>query len=399
MQRVTNPEGVMTALQSVAATTEPVERARALALELALTAAAHDRDASFPFANFDRLRDERLLNLTVPAHMGGDGEGLATACKVIELIAGGEPSTALVHAMHLIYHAVGARSKTWSPPAHERMVRDSLGGISLINVLRVEPDLGTPSRGGLPSTTATPVDGGWSISGHKMYSTGCPILGYHLVWARTPGDDPMVGYFAIPGDTPGIRIVETWDHMGMRATGSHDTLYEDVRIPAELALDLRRPAEHFPPDPVQWSWNNLVLAALYHGIALAARDWLVGYLHERVPSNLGASLATLPRFQSSVGEMEALLMSSDRLIYTLAAQIDATGYSPEVSAETSVAKMIATNNAVKAVDIAITLIGNPALSRTNPLERYHRDVMCSRIHMPQDDMVLSGAGKTALGVQ
>ena len=62
------------------------------------------------------------------------------------------------------------------------------------------------------------------------------------------------------------------------------------------------------------------------------------------------------------------------------------------------AKYVATNNAVKAVDIALSLIGNPGLSRTNPLERHHRDVLCGRIHMPQDDMILLTTGKKALGI-
>lgn len=384
------------------ATTAPPEvlpRIAKLSATFADGAAEHDRDGSFPFENFEGLREAQLLNLTVPVSYGGQGVGLATACKAVELVARGEPSTALVYAMHLIYHAVGGRSGRWSRPAYERMVNDSLNGISLINVMRVEPELGTPSRGGLPLTTATPVDGGWSLSGHKLYSTGAPMMGYYLVWARTAGDDPMVGYFAVPADSPGVRIVETWDHMGMRATGSHDTIYDDVRIPADYALDVRKPADHLPPDPVQWGWNNLVLAALYHGIATAARDWLIGYLHDRKPANLGASLATLPRFQAAMGEIEALLFASDRLIYTLAEEFDRESFTSGRAGQSSMVKMIATNNAVKAVDIGLGLIGNPALSRTHPLERYHRDVLCSRIHMPQDDMVLAGAGRTALGLE
>ena len=361
-------------------------------------AAEHDRDASFPFENFDALFDAGLMNLTVPERFGGHGAGLVAACRATEAIARGEPSTALVYAMHVIYHAVGSRAPRWSQGPYEQMARDSVAGLAPINVMRVEPELGSTSRGGLPSTTATPVDGGWSISGHKLYSTGCPILSYYLVWARTAGDEPSVGYFTVPADAPGIRIVETWDHMGMRATGSHDTIYEEVRIPADFALDVRKPGEWVPPDPVQGAWNNLVLAALYHGIAVGARDWFVGYLHERVPANLGASLATLPRFQSAVGEMQAHLWTSDRLIYGLADQLDREGYSGQLSSQTSMAKLVATNNAVKVVDIAMGLIGNPGLSRTNPLERHHRDVHCSRIHVPQDDMVLSIAGKAALGV-
>ncbi|MGH2611255.1 MAG: acyl-CoA dehydrogenase family protein, partial [Tepidiformaceae bacterium] len=131
-------------------------------------------------------------------------------------------------------------------------------------------------------------------------------------------------------------------------------------------------------------------------IACAARDWLVGYLHERVPSNLGAPLATLPRFQMAVGEMEALLMTSERLLYGLAREIDAG--SREAVAQTSAAKYVANSNSVRAVEIGLSLTGNPGLSRHNPLERHYRDVLCSRIHIPQDDQVLTGAGRTALGL-
>jgi alkylation response protein AidB-like acyl-CoA dehydrogenase len=376
-----------------------IDAAEELARDFAERAAHYDRTAEFPFANFERLRGAGILNLTVAERYGGQQAGLELACRVIERIAAGEPSTALVYAMHLIYHALPARTGTWNAIAHERMCREALKGIALVNVMRVEPELGTPTRGGLPSTIAERVAGGWRLTGRKMYATGSPLLRYFITWARTAGDDPAVGWFAIPREAPGWRIAETWDHMGMRATGSHDLLLEGVEIADEYALDVRKPPDWLPPDPAQGAWNNLVLAALYHGIARAAATWLKGYLHERKPSNLGASLATLPRFQSAVGEMEALLFTSERLIYDLAAEIDRAGARGKAASQTSMAKYVATNNAVKAVDIALSLVGNPGLARTNPLERHHRDVLCSRIHMPQDDMVLLMTGKAALGIQ
>ncbi len=338
-----------------------------------------------------------LLSLTVPRECGGGGAGLAEACAVVEQIAGGEPSTALVFAMHLIYHAVG-REGVWDREFHARICKESVEGIALINVLRVEPALGTPTRGGLPDTTARRTADGWQLDGHKLYATGSPLLRYFLTWARTADDPPLVGWFAVPRDTPGMRIVETWDHLGMRATASHDVIFEAAQVPDWSAVALRRPEEWPRMDPITASWNNLVLSALYHGIARAAAEWLGGYLHERTPGNLGASLATLPRHQAAMGEIQALLFASDRLIYGLARDIDAAGYADLAPAQTSLAKYVATNNAVRTVDIALSLVGNPGLSRSNPLERYHRDVLCSRIHVPQDDMVLAAAGRAALGV-
>jgi len=371
-----------------------LDRVAALAADFATRAGAHDRDASFPFENFAALRDAGLLSLTIPQDLGGLGEGLVTTCRVIEQVARGDAATALVLAMHYIYHATFARARRWPPGMQERLCRESNHGIALINVVRVEPELGTPARGGLPATAATRTADGWRLNGHKLYATGSPILAYYFVWARTAGDQPQVGYFLVPRAAPGVRIVETWDHMGMRATGSHDLLLEDVSLPEDHALELRPPAGWSPPDPAIAGWNTLTLTALYHGIATAARDWLVRYLHERVPANLGASLATLPRMQEAVGRIQALLYTNAQLIYSLAAEIDAGNLA--ATSRAGIVKYTATTNAIEAIEIALSLVGNPGLSRHHPLERHHRDVMCSRIHSPQDDQILLNAGKAVL---
>lgn len=389
----------MTASTRARQLSEAASVASDLAVGFASRAGDHDRDASFPFENFELLHQSGLLNLTVPVEFGGMGAGLGVTCKVVEEIACGDASTALVYAMHVIYHAVFGRARRWPPALHERLCRESIDGVALINVMRVEPELGTPARGGLPATTATRTAEGWHLSGHKIYATGSPLLRYFLVWARTAAETDettRVGYFLVPNDLAGVSIDETWNHLGMRATGSHDLILDDVAVPADHALDLRAPADWAPPDPNLAGWNTLILTALYHGVARAARDWLVRYLHERVPANLGAPLATLPRFQSAVGEIEALLYASDRLIYGLAAEID-QGH-VHASSKASLVKINATNNAIRAVDIALGLIGNPGLSRNNPLERHHRDVLCSRIHTPQDDMIVLATGRAALGM-
>src|SRR5665213_2760343 len=215
-----------------------VARAEELSADFALTAADYDRTAAFPFANFAALQSAGLLSLTVPSAFGGLGQGLATACDVVARIAAGEPSTALILAMHYIYSAVSALGGSWDADASRQLWQESVEGIALINVMRVEPDLGTPARGGMPTTTATPTAQGWHISGHKLYATGSPILRYLVVWARTAGDDPQVGWFLVPNGSPGVSYVETWDHLGMRATGSHDLILDGVEIPAHFALDV-----------------------------------------------------------------------------------------------------------------------------------------------------------------
>ena len=374
-----------------------VTRGEGIARDFATRAAEIDRTGAFPFANFEALHDAGLLNLTVSKRHGGQGTGLSTICRLIQSIAVGEPSTALVLAMHYIYHAYPALSGRWKGPVHDAMCEASLKGIALVNVMRVEPELGTPTRGGMPATTAKRTPNGFAISGHKLYATGSPLLEHFVTWGRTDDADPLVGWFMVPRGAAGLRIEETWDHLGMRGTGSHDLVLDNVAIPAGNALDIRPPNGWLTPDPENGAWNNLVLSALYLGVARSAQTWLTGYLHERKPSNLGAALATLPRFQAAAGEMETLLWTAERLVGTLAAEADANGYSARHTYETALAKSVATTNAIRAVDIGLALIGNPALMRAHPLERHHRDVLCSRIHMPQDDMVALMAGRAALG--
>jgi alkylation response protein AidB-like acyl-CoA dehydrogenase len=367
----------------------------ALARDFAGRAGAHDRDNSFSFENFERLSQAGLLNLTVPQRYGGQGRGLAEVCTVVGKIAEGDPSTALVLAMHYTHHAAIARSESWPEHLRGRVARDAVSGVALVNALRVEPELGTPARGGLPATTAEEVPEGWRISGHKIYSTGIPALRWLLVWARTAGEAPLVGLWLVPRSSAGIRVVETWDQLGMRATGSHDVILENVIVPREHAVDLRPSAAWAERDPVQAAWSALSVAALYDGIARAAADWLRDYLERRIPSNLGAPLATLPRFQEAVGRIEGLLAANRRLVRGAAAETDAG--EPPSPEESGLVKSTVTNNAVLAVEIALSLTGNPGMSRHHPLERHYRDVLSGRVHTPQDDSVFLAAGRAALG--
>jgi hypothetical protein len=286
--------------------------------------------------------------------------------------------------------------RLWPAETVDRLGRDAATGRSLINALRVEPELGTPARGGLPTTLARREPTGWRLTGHKIYSTGIEILSWYAVWARTDEPEPRVGYFLVPADASGIRIVESWNHLGMRASGSHDAILDAVALPPEAAVDIRPPAGWQPPDPVTIAWNTLLVAALYDGIARSARDWLIGFLRDRIPSNLGAPLSSQPRFQDAVGGIEAMLAVNARLLRGAAAEVDG-GRPPDV-AESGLLKMTIADNAIGVVEQALKLTGNPGLSRNNPLERHYRDVLCARIHTPQDDMVRLTAGRIALGV-
>lgn len=359
-----------------------------LTARFAAGAARHDREASFPHENFERLHELGLLALTVPRALGGLGASLEQTARVVAAVARGEPSTALVLTMQYLHHASNRHATRWPRHLREQVARDAVEEGALINALRVEPDLGTPARGGLPATTARRTPEGWRISGRKVYSTGVPRLTWLAVWARSDDEVPLVGSWLVRKDTPGITIVETWDHLGMRATGSHDVIFDDVLVPLDHAVDVAPFGTVQELDAELLTWMSVLLSSIYDAVARSARDWLAHWLQERVPANLGAPLSSLPRFQEALGLIDTWLFSNATLIESAAAGRIAPADSFRI-------KYLVTNQAIQVVEKAIELSGNPGLSNANPLQRHYRDVLCSRIHTPQNDTILINSGRAA----
>jgi alkylation response protein AidB-like acyl-CoA dehydrogenase len=358
---------------------------------LEATAEEHDRTGDFPAKGIQAVHDAGLLTLTVGTRYGGPGGGLADTVRTLTELGRGDPSVALISAMTLFAHAAQARTDAWPADAYAEVLAESAERPTLINALRVEPDLGSPSRGGLPATTARRTADGWEVTGHKIFSTGAVALRWMQVWARTDEDPVRTGAFLVRGDSPGITVDRTWSHLGLRASRSDDVTFDAVRVADGAVVGLAEPGPQGGDPGGLRAWNALGIAAIYLGVAQAARDWLAGYLRERVPTNLGRPLASLPRFQQEVGEIQAALVTSSTLLDSAAAAADRGE-----SVDAGIAKTVTTRAAIDAVQRAVALIGNAALTQHNPLERHLRDVLCGRIHTPQDDAVLGAAGRAVL---
>ncbi|WP_405015987.1 acyl-CoA dehydrogenase [Kitasatospora sp. NBC_00070] len=365
-----------------------------LTAALAARAAEHDHAASFPHEGVELVHRAGLLTATVHPRHGGPGARLADTVRILRALGEGDPAVALVTAMTLFTHAAQARAPHWPEEPMAELLAESAGRPVLLNALRVEPELGSPVRGGLPATIAQLRDGQWELTGRKIFSTGAVALRWMLVWARTDEPEPRVGFFLVRADRPGLTIEPTWDHLGLRASRSDDVLLDAVRVPYEHTALLAAPGADGGRDATAGAWNSLGLTALYLGVARAAQHWLTGFLHERVPTALGAPLATLPRFQSAVGGIDIALSGAERMVGALAAAVDAG--EPGAAEESAGAKLIGTRAAIDAVQQAVALVGNHGLTRRHPLQRHLRDVLCSRVHTPQDDTLLLAHGRAAL---
>jgi len=305
-------------------------------------------------------------------------------------VAQGEPSTALILIMQYLNARRLGVDASWPADVRRQVAQSIAQDGALINALRVEPELGTPARGGLPATTARRAADGWRISGEKIYSTGSVGLSWFLVWGRSDDADPLVGAWLVPASAAGIRIEEEWDHLGMRATCSHRVVLEEVWVPLENAVNVSRWSAPRPALNEEESlWMAVLLGTLYDAVARAAQREFIRFLQQRVPANLGQPLASLPRFQELTGRIETLLFTSRTLL-------DSASAGQIAAADAAKVKQVTIDNAIRSVQLMVEHIGNHALTRASPLERHLRNVLCGRIHTPQDDVIFTAAGKAAL---
>ncbi|UGT63149.1 acyl-CoA dehydrogenase family protein [Nocardia asteroides] len=372
------------------------EAAFAAALaRIAELAPGHDAAGRFPAAAFELLRPTGVLALTVPVELGGLGKGIAEAVEVIERIGAADPSVGLILQWNYVNHlALRHPDNPWPRALAEQVLRSAATDGTLINGVNVERELGSLSRGGLPATTATRLaSGDWRIDGEKAYATGISGLSWFTVTASTAEPEPKIATFLLDRSARDWEVLPTWNHLGLRASDTQSVLFSGTVVPHARLVDLRDPKGRPLPRPGRQALP-LLLAANYNGVAIATRDWLVRYLHTRVPTALGAPLATVPRFHDRVGEIEAAIQTSRALLRQGVAALVAGERSPLFG----LAKHVATATAIRVTESALDLTGNPGLDRRNPLERHHRDAMVGRIHTPQSDAVLAQLGRDAIAL-
>jgi len=367
-----------------------------LADRFAQRAAVHDRENSFPFENFDELRTTGYSRLTVPAEFGGEGASLTELLLAQERLARGDASTALGIGWHLAVVGKLAETRTWPAAAAELVFRDVARRGALVNSAASEVETGSPSRGGRPTTTARRVPGGWRLTGRKAFTSLAPVLDYAVVSASFEGTDGG-GWFLVRVWSPGVAVEETWDALGMRATGSHDLVLQDVFVEdGDLVEEFGRSSTCQVGMGAGAGWA-LHIPAVYLGIARAAQDFALEYARTRRPNSLAGPIADQPHVRALLGQNEIDLLAARSTLYTVSNRWDDE---PERRLELvpllGAAKVLAVNLALQIVDRAMRVTGIAGLSRQLPLERLYRDVRAGLHNPPMEDAVLVNLARAAL---
>lgn len=355
-----------------------------IAAQIGARAGDHDRDGSFVAENYDLLREAGLIGAAVPVELGGDGLDYATLCGIVRRLGKSCGSTALAFSMHC--HQVAVAAWRWR---HMQAPTDGLlRRVAAENLVLVSSGGSDWLQG---SGTATRVEGGFLINARKIFSSGCQAGS--ILMTSAVYDDPEAGasvlHFGVPLGAEGVTILDTWDVMGMRGTGSHDVELKDVFL-ADAAVSGRRP---------QGKWHPLfhiismiafpLIYAAYVGVAEGARDAAIEAARKK-PVNAG--LIAL------AGEMQNAFWTADTALDAMIATAETAAPGPETTSAVMTGRTVAGRAAIRTAELALEVAGGAAFYKGSLVERAFRDVQGARFHPLQEPAQKELGGRVALGL-
>ncbi|WP_253781716.1 acyl-CoA dehydrogenase family protein [Nocardia amikacinitolerans] len=368
-------------------TTDWIERARSVGEALRAEVADRDRSGEISASAFDLLRDTGLSAALVPAEFGGGGATHRDMGEVLRELGRHDPSTAVAFAMHA--HLVATQLWRHKHGADATPLFQKVVGGALLVSTGASDWVGSNGR-------AERVDGGYLVHARKAPASGCEVgtvLVTSVRYEEGP-DGPQVLHCAVPLSAPGVRIEKTWDTLGLRATGSHTVVLENVFVP-DAAISLIRPADVWPPllNVVIGAAMPLVLAA-YLGIADGAVDTALASVSGRGDPHIVQLVGELANAHTTAADLvEAMFTGSSDLEF---ANTDA------YAARTLSRKTVAADALIETVRLAIETVGGVGYSRSSELEMRYRDIHGCLFHpLPRAKQILFSGhvllGHTPLG--
>lgn len=370
-----------------------IASAQTLAAErFAPRAARHDREASFPTENYRDLHAAGFLGICIPQSHGGLGAGYRTYALAAAEIARSCGATALTWNMHVCSTlwagsladdlemdvAVRAEHERHRAGHFQRIVQDgaiyaqpfSEGNASAVGAIAF-------------GTAAKPVDGGWLLTGRKVFASLSGHADYYGVLCTEVSPDGTASrrntlYLAVPASASGVQVTGDWDPLGMRGTVSRTLELTDVFVAQDAAL---MPRGIYFQAATRWPHMFLTLSPTYLGLAQAAYDFTVSYLRGEIPGAPSGKRGGSVVKQLAVAEMRIKLEQTKALWFQAIneARVDPT---PEQRLRAYAAQFSTMEAANDLARLAIRTCGGHSMLKSLPLERIYRDSRCGSLMAP-----------------
>ncbi|WP_138999691.1 acyl-CoA dehydrogenase family protein [Rhodococcus zopfii] len=329
----------------------------------------HERNETFPEGVFPALGAAGLLSLPYPEEFGGGNQPYEVYLQVLEELGARWAAVAVAVSVHglscfaLATHGTEEQKNKWLP---EMLGGDTIGAYSLS-----EPQAGSDAAA--LACRATAVDGGYRINGAKAWITNGGKADFYTLFARTSdAGSKGISCFLVPDGTEGLTFGKPEEKMGLHAIPTTTAHYDNAFVPAE-----RRIGAEGQGLPIAFSAldsGRLGIAAVAVGLAQAALDEATAYAKERTA--FGKAIIDHQGLGFVLADMAAAVDSA-RATYIDAARRKDAGL--PYSRQASVAKLVATDAAMKVTTDAVQVLGGYGYTRDFPVERFMRDAKITQI--------------------
>jgi alkylation response protein AidB-like acyl-CoA dehydrogenase len=337
--------------------------------QLAPRASQAEADGQFPRDVFTLLGRAGLMSLPFEEGHGGGGQPYEVYLQVLEEIASAWMSVAVDVSVHTLAAYATARFGTSKQRA--ALLPGMLGGEQLGAYALSEPQAGSDVSG--IATKAVRDGGDYAVTGTKAWISHGPHADFFLLFART-GPDPKGGLsaFHVPAGTEGMTFGAPEKKMGMTASTTTQLIFDGARVPTSYRLGEEGDGMRIALSALDS--GRLGIAAASTGLAQAALDLAVGYAKER--QQFGRAIAEFQGLQFMLADMAAAVDTA-RSQYLHAARMRDAGR--EFSRQASVAKLVATDAAMRVTTDAVQVLGGYGYTRDFPAERYMREAKVTQI--------------------
>jgi len=339
--------------------------------ELAPIAAQLDKDGRFPSEIIKKMAELDLFALPFSEEFGGSGDGYLPYVIAVEEISRACASTGLTYAAHcsigtgpIYLFGTSEQKKRWVPLCASGEILASFG--------LTEPDAGSDAGG--TRTTAVLEGNQWIINGSKCFITNATYAGVIIITAVTEAGKGTRGIsaFIVPRDTPGLSVSGPYDKMGMKASDTVEIFLDNVRVPEGNILGKR--GEGFKQFMQVLDGGRISIGALSVGIAQASLDAALAYARER--KQFGQPISKFQAIQFKLADMVTAVELARLAVYR-AAWLKDKGF--PFTREAAMAKLFASETAVRAALEAIQIFGGYGYIKEYPVERFLRDAKLMEI--------------------
>lgn len=348
-----------------------------------------DERAEYPHEVRELLSEYGFIGANMPEEYGGAGLDLLSFCLIVEEVARVCASSSQVIAVQelgALPIMIGADEEL-----KQRFLPGIATGKKVIAYALTEPDAGSDVQS---LKTRAERDGeDYILNGQKMFISNGGVADYYTVFAKT---EKGITAFVVEKDTPGFKVGKLEKKMGIKGSPTAQLYFEDCRVPVENRIGEEGDGWIIAMKTFDRSRPTIGAQAL--GIAQGAYDLAYQYIQER--EQFGRKISSFQGVQFMLADMYTQIEAARGLVYRAASKVNAlsaTGKNPELTRASSMAKMYASDVAMKVTTDAVQLLGGYGFIQDYSVERMMRDAKITQIYEGTNQIQRVVIAKTLLG--